>query len=84
MDSIFKNAYDMELKFIYQHSRCENIEIHNIDNIFSNNIQDEVISGNILLTLSEQFSQSISVKRERIDIKKVNIYWRDYSTFFSK
>ena len=52
-----------------------------IDNIFSNNIQDEVISGNILLTLSEHFSQFISVKRQRIDIKKVNIYRRDYSTF---
>ena len=41
-----------------------------IDNIYSNNIQDGVISGNILLTLSEHFSQFISVKRERIDIKK--------------
>ena len=33
------------------------------------------------MTLSEHFSQFISVKRERIDIKKVNIYRRDYSTF---
>ena len=33
------------------------------------------------MTLSEHFSQFISVKRERIDIKKVNIYQRDYSTF---
>ena len=52
-----------------------------IDNVYSNNIQDEVISGNILLTLSEHFSQFISVKRERIDIKKVNISPRDHSTF---
>ena len=45
-----------------------------IDNIFSNNIQDNTISGDILLTLSEHFSQFLSVKREMVDIKKVNIY----------
>ena len=45
-----------------------------IDNIFSNNIQEETIGGNILLTLSDHFCQFISVKREKIDIKKVNIY----------
>ena len=36
-----------------------------IDNIFSNNISDEIIGGNIYLTLSEHFSQFISVKREK-------------------
>ena len=36
-----------------------------IDNIFSNNIIDETKSGNILLTLSEHFSQFVSVRRER-------------------
>ena len=35
-----------------------------IDIIFSNNIQDNIESGNILLTLSEHFSQFISKKRE--------------------
>ena len=35
-----------------------------IDNIFSNNIQDNIESGNILLTLSEHFPQFISKKRE--------------------
>ena len=52
-----------------------------IDNIFSNNIQEDIISGNILLTLSEHFSQFISVKREKIDLKKINIIQRDYSKF---
>ena len=33
-----------------------------IDNIFSNNIQDEIISGNILFTLPEHLSQFVSVK----------------------
>ena len=55
-----------------------------IDNIFSNNIQDHINCGNILLTLSEHFSQFLSVKREKIDFQKVNIYQRDYSTFPSE
>ena len=55
-----------------------------IDNIFSNNIQDDITCGNILLTLSEHFSQFLSVKREKVDYKNVNIYQRDYSTFSSK
>ena len=54
-----------------------------IDNIFSNNIQDNTISGNILLTLSKHFSRFLSVKRETVDIKKVNIYQRDYTNFSS-
>ena len=35
-----------------------------IDNIFSNNIQDSIVSGNVLLALSEHFSQFSSIKRE--------------------
>ena len=44
-----------------------------IDNIFSNNIQDDIMSANILLTLSEHFSQFVSVKREKIDLKSIKI-----------
>ena len=52
-----------------------------IDIICSNNLQDDIVSGNLLLTLSEHFSQFISVNREIIDLKKLNIYQRDYSKF---
>ena len=52
-----------------------------IDNIFSNNIPDAISSGNIFLTLSEQFSQFVSVKQEKIDLKIINIFQRDYSKF---
>ena len=38
-----------------------------IDNIFSNNLQDDITSGNVLLSLSNHFSQIISVKRQQID-----------------
>ena len=52
-----------------------------IDNIFSNNIYDEISGGNIYLTLSEHFCQFISVKRDKIDLKNINTYARDYSKF---
>ena len=52
-----------------------------IDNIFSNNIADEIISGNIYLTLSEHFSQFASVKRPELSKSKVVVYSRDFSKF---
>ena len=55
-----------------------------IHKIFSNNLSDEIISGNIYLTLSEHFCQFASVKREKIDVKNINIYTRNYSKFSSK
>ena len=55
-----------------------------INNIFSNNISDEIIGGNIYLTLSEHFSQFISVKREKIDYKALNVYIRVYTNFSSE
>ena len=53
-----------------------------IDNIFNNNIQDDIINGNILLTLSEHFSQFVSVKWEKIDLKSINIFQQDYTKFY--
>ena len=55
-----------------------------IDNIFSNNLSDEITSRNIYLTLSEHFCQVASVRREKIDIKNINIYSRNYSKSSSK
>ena len=52
-----------------------------IDNIFSNNRQDDILSGNVLLTLSDHFAQMVPVNREQIDSKKINVYQRDYSKF---
>ena len=52
-----------------------------IDNIFSNNLQDDILSGNVLLTLSDHFAQMVSVNREQIDSKKINVYQRDYSKY---
>ena len=55
-----------------------------IDNIFCNNLSDEITSGNIYLTLSEHFCQFASVRREKIDIKNINVYSRNHSKFSSK
>ena len=55
-----------------------------VDNIFTNNSGEEILSGNIYLTLSEHFSQFASVVREKIDVKKVNMQGRDFSKFSSR
>ena len=41
-----------------------------IDNIFRNNLQDDILSDNVLLTLSDHFTEMVSVNREQIDSKK--------------
>ena len=69
------------LPHVLQPSRVTDNTATVIDNIFSNNIQDNIVSGNILLTLSEHFSQFLSITREKVDLKKVNIYQRDYFNF---
>ena len=55
-----------------------------IHNIFCNNLLNDIISGNIYLTLSEHFCQFASIKSQKLDIKKITIYARDYSKFSSK
>ena len=69
------------LSKITQPSRITDYHTSRIDNIFCNNLSDEIKIGNILLTLSEHFSQFVSVKREKIDLKNVKIYQRDFSNF---
>ncbi len=52
-----------------------------IDNIFTNNLKDDISSGNIHFTLSEHFSQFSSVNRGAVDIKNIIMYGNDYSKF---
>ena len=51
-----------------------------IDNIFSN-INNPIISGNIITDFSDHYTQFISVQRHKMDLKSVTIYKRDYSKF---
>ena len=55
-----------------------------IDNIFSDNLIDETKSGNIFLSLSDHFSQFLTIKREKMDYKNLSIFQRDYSKFLSQ
>ena len=52
-----------------------------IDNIFTNNISNTIVSGNIVTDFSDHFSQFISVQRTKFDCKTISIYKRDYSKF---
>ena len=55
-----------------------------VDNIFTNNMTNKIVSGNIVTDFSAHFSQFISVQRPKIDIKSISIYKRDYSPFSEK
>ena len=52
-----------------------------IDNIFTNNVNNTVISGNIKTDFSDHFSQFITVNNQKIDLKSITMYKRDYSNF---
>jgi hypothetical protein len=52
-----------------------------IDNIFSNNTTDIILSGNVYMQLSEHFSQFASINRDKIDIHKIAMYGRDWSKY---
>ena len=70
------------MPFIIQPTRVVDSQTPSlIDNIFSNNIQDTVVGGNIYLTLSEHFSQFASVNRGKIDVKKIVMYGRNMKNF---
>ena len=85
----YQHFYDMLCSYgflpkIIQPTRVTEQHSSLIDNIFSNNLMDETKSGNILLTLSEHFSQFVSVKRERVDYKHTKIFQHDYSKFHTE
>ena len=52
-----------------------------IDNIFTNNTNSIILSGNIYLTISEHFSQFASLQHDRIDVKNIDMYARNYSNY---
>ena len=52
-----------------------------IDNIFTNNISNSIQSSNILTDLSDHYSQFIMVNRDKLDVKPILVYIRDYSKF---
>ena len=75
------NSYGILPSIIHPSRIVEGQRPSLIDNIFTNNLKDDIISGNIHLTLSEHFSQFISVNRGSLDIKKINMYGRNFKQF---
>ena len=52
-----------------------------IYNIYSNCHENNQYSGNILLSISEHFSQFTSVERKKLDFRNINILQRNYKNF---
>ena len=52
-----------------------------IDNIYLNSFEHNTLSGNLLISISEHFSQFVSVHRKRVDYKKTKIFQRDFANF---
>ena len=51
-----------------------------IDNIFSNIIEDEIISGNITTTISDHYAQFTLFKNKKSQKKKIAKFARNYKT----
>ena len=69
------------LPTILQPTRITDHSFTLIDNIFSNNFENECISGNILLLLSDHFPQFLFINKHVPKIKKKDIFKRDLSHF---
>ena len=52
-----------------------------VDNIFTNNMDDKIFSGNIITDFSDHYTQFVSVVREKIDYKSIKRFKWDYSKF---
>ena len=72
------------LPFILLPTRIAGNSATIVDNIFTNNINNTIISGNVVTDFSDHFLQFISVHRLKFDFKSISIYKRDYSKFSDK
>ena len=82
----YKKFYELLCSYgflpqIIQPTRIQGDSATIVDNIFSNISNNEIHSGNIVTDLSDHYTQFVSVKREKIDFKKITMYKRDYTNF---
>ena len=52
-----------------------------IDNIYSNNSEDNTIGGNILVQFAHHRAQFLSIKKNVDRVKPMDVFKRDYSNF---
>ena len=82
-----KNFLDMMVSFVFlphvtQPTRVFENSATLIDNIYTNVIDAETLSGNILINIADHFSQFLSISKKYVSSKlKSNSYQRDYSNF---
>ena len=67
--------------FILLPTRIQGDSATIVDNIFTNNSNNKILSGNIVTDFSDHFSQFVSILRPKLDLKSISIYKRDYSKF---
>ena len=84
--SNYKKFYEQMCSYgllpqIIQPTRTTDNSATIVDNIFTNNMNNNKISGNIITDFSDHYTQFVSVFREKIDYKSINIYKRDFSIF---
>ena len=72
------------LPHILQPSRISDYSTTLIDNIYGNNLEQESLSGNILINFADHFSQFLSINKEINRIKLHDVYRRDLSNFDEK
>ena len=78
LNSIVENSM---LPFIHQPTRIIDSSATLIDNIFSNNIEFESISGNLFINLSDHLPQFLIIHRTEDRHKQANFYKHDYQKF---
>ena len=66
---------------IIQPTRITDTSATIVDNIFTNNMNNKIASGNIITDFSGHYTQFVSIFREKIDYKSIKMYKRDYSKF---
>ena len=88
LDSVnnYKKFYELMCSYDYlpqilQPTRIQGDSATIIDNIFTNICDSKIKSGNIITDFSDHYSQFVSVKREKLEFKKMTMYKRNYSTF---
>ena len=50
-----------------------------IDNIYSNDVESDTVSGNILSQITDHFPQFLIIKNIAMDYRKIALFQRDYS-----
>ena len=79
LDSLYTNFL---LPYISTPSRVTTHSRTLIDNIFSNNIEDGLISGNIISTISDHYAQFLLMKNMKIKQRETtDIYRHDFTNF---